>query len=458
MAKKLETIEIKIQKFSDKGYGVADLSPEKEIEVAHCVPGDHLRVAWSKKRKRTQKGRLLEVVEPSANRVVPPCLHAGICGGCSWQQVRYETQLQEKQKRVEEAFDGHSVLPIMACDSPFGYRNKMEFSFSQNRGGDRYLGLMIAQAGPYVFNLSECLLGPSWFAKAVNAVRSWWESSALQAYFPPKDTGTLRYLTLREAFRTGQKMAILNISGRPEFAPSRADLDGFVAAIQSVADSAAIFIRIHQAKKGSPTQFYEMHLAGPDHIVEELYIDHRTLSFKISPVSFFQPNTLQAEKVYSSALGMLPQDAKMVYDLYCGTGTLGMAASRFAKQVIGIELSPEAVLDAKENLARNGIENCVFYEGDVGQVITTLMQSSEFIRPDAVLLDPPRSGLDPLALHHLKVLQPRCIVYISCNPLTQAANILELVEAGYTLKKLQPVDQFPHTYHIENIALLELVL
>ena len=185
MPKKLETIEIKIQKFSDKGYGVADLSPEKEIEVAHCVPGDHLRVAWSKKRKRTQKGRLLEVVEPSANRVVPPCLHAGICGGCSWQQVRYEAQLQEKQKRVEEAFDGHSVLPIIPCDSPFGYRNKMEFSFSQNRGGDRYLGLMIAQAGPYVFNLSECLLGPSWFSKAFNAVRSLWESSALQAYFSP---------------------------------------------------------------------------------------------------------------------------------------------------------------------------------------------------------------------------------------------------------------------------------
>jgi 23S rRNA (uracil1939-C5)-methyltransferase len=198
-----------------------------------------------------------------------------------------------------------------------------------------------------------------------------------------------------------------------------------------------------------------MHLAGSDHIVEELRLKGRTLSFKISPISFFQPNTLSAEKLYDTALSMLPPSA-LVYDLYCGTGTLGMAAANRARQVIGIELSPEAVIDAQENLLRNHIANVTIHQGDVGKVITRLMAEPGFIRPDAVIVDPPRAGLDPLALHHLKTLRPQTIVYVSCNPATQADNVRELVQAGYQLKRLQPLDQFPHTYHIENIALLQL--
>jgi 23S rRNA (uracil1939-C5)-methyltransferase len=189
-------------------------------------------------------------------------------------------------------------------------------------------------------------------------------------------------------------------------------------------------------------------------MVEELQLQQGKLSFKISPISFFQPNTLSAEKLYDTALAMLPT-SDTVFDLYCGTGTLGMAASRHAKQVIGIELSPEAVLDAEQNLERNGIKNMTIHQGDVGKVITHLMSQPNFVRPDAVIVDPPRAGLDPLALHHLKVLMPKAIVYISCNPLTQAENVAELIQAGYQLKRLQPLDQFPHTYHIENIALLE---
>ena len=469
MQKDPETVEFAINKISSKGYGVGFLPQGREIEVAHCVPGDQVRVAWRKKRHGTQKGRLLEILSPSADRTAPLCSHAGVCGGCSWQQMTYEAQLREKEKRVRTAFPGYTVDPILPCETPFGYRNKMEFSFSQNRGGARYLGLMIAQAEPYVFNLSECHLGPSWFAAAVAAVRSWWEAGPLQAYYPPEDSGTLRYLTLREAFRTGQKMAVLNISGRPEFAPSRADLEGFASAIRSAAIPqkrsvsgnpeeaipVSIFVRIHQAQKGKPTQFYEMLLDGPDHIVEELHLSGSLFSFKISPISFFQTNTLQAEKLYEAALKMIPRPARVVYDLYAGTGTLGMAASRFAEQVVGIELSPEAVLDAEENLKRNRIGNCTVHQGDVGQVIQQLRQNPQFSPPDAALVDPPRAGLDPLALHHLKTLLPRSIVYISCNPITQAANIGELVQAGYALKRLQPIDQFPHTYHIENIAFLE---
>ena len=453
--------EAPVQNFSPKGYGVAllDRGAEApwEFEVAHTLPGDRIRFEMTRKKRSPKKGRLLEILTPSPERVVPRCSHAQTCGGCCWQQLSYPSQLRQKKGRVQAAFPGCSIDPILPADSPFGYRNKMEFTFSENKAGTRFLGLMIAQAEPYVFNVSECHLASPWFSAVLGAVRAWWEGSGLKAYYPPADTGTLRYLTLREGVRTGQKMAVLNVSGNPEFAPSRADLDGFVNAVRSCFpenEPIAIFLRIHQTKKGKPTQFFEMHLFGPDHIVEELRLTEQTLSFKISPISFFQPNTLQAEKLYNTALEMA-KGASVVYDLYCGTGTLGMGAARNAKQVIGIELSPEAVIDAKENLARNGIQNVTFHQGDVGQILTQLMSRPDFQRPDAVIVDPPRAGLEPLALHHLKTLLPKKIIYISCNPLTQSENVKELLKSGYQIRRIQPVDQFPHTYHIENICLLE---
>jgi 23S rRNA (uracil1939-C5)-methyltransferase len=445
-----DTLQSVVQKFSLKGYGIAD-----EVEIAHVIPGDEILYELTRKKRLPKKGRLLEVITPSPHRIAPRCAHARTCGGCCWQQMDYSAQLKEKEARVYKAFGIHPD-PIIPCDTPYAYRNKMEFSFSENRAGQKFLGLMIAQAEPYVFNLTECHLTNFWFAKVVSSVRTWWENSSIKAFYPPSDTGSLRYLTLREAKRTGQKMAILNVSGNPEFALNRSQLDLFVEAIQqTVGTEISIFLRIHQTKKGKPTHFYEMHLAGPDHILEKLHLKTGTLEFKISPSSFFQPNTLSAEKLYDTALSLLPKCAS-VYDLYCGTGTLGMAASAHAANVIGIELSPEAVLDAKENLLRNKISNMVIHQGDVGKVITQLMARQDFIRPDAVIVDPPRAGLDPTALQHLKTLLPKIIIYISCNPLTQQENVQELCKAGYSLKRLQPLDQFPHTYHIENIAFLEL--
>ncbi len=456
-----ETAELSIQDFNPRGYGVATWPrpaplPPLEVEVAHTLPGDKVFVEMRKKMRGTRKGRLLDIIEGAPTRVEPRCKHARVCGGCCWQQMAYQAQLKEKEARVQKAFGSQvEVEPIIPAEKIFGYRNKMEFTFSENRGGMRYLGLMIAQAEPYVFNVEECHLSSSWFTTILHAVKGWWEGSGLKAYNPPRDEGTLRYLTLREAVRTGQKMAILNVSGNAEYAPSRANLDALIAAVQAVEPGISLFLRVHQTKKGKPTQFYEMHLAGPDHMVEELHLSGGKLSFKISPISFFQPNTLQAEKLYDTALQLLaPLKPTTVFDLYCGTGTLGMAASRFAKKVIGIELSPEAVLDAEENLTRNQIQNCKFYQGDVGKVLTRLMGEPGFARPDAVIVDPPRAGLDSLALHHLQTLRPKAILYVSCNPLTQAENIAQLVRAGYRLTTLQPVDQFPHTYHIENIALL----
>lgn len=442
-------MEAVVQSFSLKGYGVAD-----EVEIAHTVPGDQILFELTRKKRLPKKGRLLQVLAPSSDRVLPRCAHASMCGGCSWQQMDYAAQIREKEKRVKSAFQ-RDVEPMLVSPKIFEYRNKMEFTFSENRAGQKFLGLMIAQAEPYVFNLTECHLTSSWFAKGVSSVRAWWESSTLKAYFPPADQGALRYLTLREGMRTHQKMAILNVSGNPEYALPRAELDRFCAALQrDLGEEISIFLRIHQTKKGRPTQFFEMHLQGPDHITEELHLENKKLTFKISPSSFFQPNTFAAERLYNTALSMIPK-AGLVYDLYCGTAALGMGVASKARQVIGIELGPEAVIDAEENIKRNQIQNMTVFQGDVGKKITALMGEPSFQRPDVAIVDPPRAGLDPLALSHLKTLLPSKIVYISCNPLTQAENVKELFKAGYELKKLQPIDQFPHTYHIENIALLE---
>jgi len=450
------TVELFIENFCPRGFGVAR-TDRSQIEVAHTIPGDRVLVELRRRSRRVQKGRLLEIVAPSQDRVTARCPHASLCGGCCWQAMDYSSQIAHKQNFVRRSFgalidSSVDVRPFIACDEPWHYRNKMEFSFSENRAGTKYLGLMIAHAEPYVFNLEACHIAPVWMADCLSRVRSWWEASGLSAYYPPKDSGTLRYLTLRESLRTNQKLAILNVSGNAQFAPPQSQIDRF---IQAVGENIGIFLRIHQICKGVPSQFFEMHLAGSDHMVEQMQLDNGPLYFKISPSSFFQPNTIQAEKLYNAAVSMLGDDHPLVYDLYCGTGTLGMAAAARSRQVVGIELSPESILDAEENARRNNLSNIRFHQGDVGRILTSLMASSNAARPDAVIVDPPRAGLDALTLHHLKTLMPKKIVYVSCNPVTQAENVQELVKAGYSLRSMQAVDQFPHTAHIENIALLD---
>jgi 23S rRNA (uracil1939-C5)-methyltransferase len=305
-----------------------------------------------------------------------------------------------------------------------------------------------------VFNLTECHLVNSWFAEGVQAVRKWWKENELEAYHPYRNTGSLRTLTMREGQRTGDRMVFLTVSGNPEYALRKHHIESFVAylrdAIEPLDSELSIFLRIQQTAKGMTTNFYEMHLHGPDHIRETLHVSGKPLTFKISPVAFFQPNTRQAEQLYSTALHLsgIP-DNGIVFDLYCGTGTLGICAAQKAKQVIGIELSPEACLDAVANAKANGIDNIDIRCGSVSEVLQTIK-----LHPDLVMVDPPRAGLDSKAIRLLIDLKPKMILYVSCNPVTQAENVAAFLEAGYQLKVIQPVDQFPHTTHVENIVIL----
>lgn len=494
-----KSTQVHITRFSKKGHGIGqycnqvqpqDLShatpskfePDcsitndpilKEVEVPFTIPGDKVQALVQRKRSGIGTSKLEQIIVPSPLRIEPKCVHFGCCGGCRWQQLTYADQLKIKQEQVEKLFfpllnEGTVCHPIVACDPPWQYRNKMEFTFSSDASGKHFLGLIMDSSRGKVLNLTECHLVNPWFIQGLAAVRSWWLESGVAAYHPHTNSGSLRTLTVREGVRSGDRMVMLTVSGNPEFALHRHHLDSFTAFVRDAIELVdptkrlSIFLRIQQAVKGVETTFFEMLLYGPDHIRETLHVQVRdrpinTLAFNVSPSAFFQPNTKQAERLYGLALSLLdltPQS--VVYDLYCGTGTLGICIAKQVKQVVGIEISPESSLDARSNAAKNGLTNVNILTGPVKDVLQMIREQRSYPMPDIVMVDPPRVGLDQETIRHLADLKPAKILYISCNPSTQVENIKELQGIGYRLVSVQPVDQFPHTVHIENIAILEL--
>ena len=368
------------------------------------------------------------------------CQHFGQCGGCKLQDIPYAEQTARKEEQVRQLFG--QAEPIVVCENPWRYRNKMEFSFSQDLAGNRYLGLMMRRGR--VVDLQECHLCSEWMMETLEAVRSWWVKSGLNAYHARSDRGSLRTLTLREGKRTGDRLAMLTLSGNPDYGVSDEQLEVLVTALPNM----TVVAQTQHIKKGTPTRFTERLLAGPPAIRETL----SGLHFQVSATAFFQPNPIQAERLYALALDAAnigPHTT--VFDLYCGTATIGMLAAQRARRVIGIELNERSVADGRANIELNQLNNIELHSGDVGEVLATLDE-----RPDVVLLDPPRAGLDSQARQQVAALCASKIVYVSCKPETQADDVHFLTEVGYQLKSAQPVDQFPHTPHIENIVLLEI--
>lgn len=474
---KTHLMECEIVGFSKKGHGIGYFDRQDQsrwpVEVPFTVPGDQVAVSLRRKRSGLYHADLKTLVRESSLRIVPKCFHFGRCGGCCWQQIPYARQLEEKEALIHRFFgewlssdvEWQRILP---APSEWHYRNKMEFSFSSDASRNRYLGLVLNQSKGRVFHLTECHLPHPWFVKAVNATRGWWEESDLDAYHTFSNTGSLRTLVVREGQRTGDRMVHLTVSGNPAFALKKHHLEGFIAFLRDAVEpinpdqKLSLFLTIQQTHKGHPTQFFEMHLYGSNHIRETLYIKIGTketvpLTFYISPSAFFQPNTAQAEVLYSTALKMAQLSSEsVIYDLYCGTGALGICAAKQVKQVVGIELSPASAYDARYNVQMNELNNVTIITGSVGEELAKIRENGSFPSPHLVMVDPPRSGLDPDAMKQLISLKAPKILYISCNPETQAANIRQFVQEGYRLKAIQPVDQFPHTFHIENIALLVL--
>lgn len=470
-------VDLKVTSLSRKANGLAILEsppkPSAKVEIPFTMPGDTVKATIYKQRGGVYKGRLDEVLVPSPHRVAPRCIHFGTCGGCRMQQISYEDQLKHKELLVKEAFAG--VLPpnvevrtIIPCDHVWQYRNKMEYTFSMDRAGRKYLGLIMDSTQGKVFNLTECHLTHPWFAEAVKCVRNWWHESNLLAYNMPSNSGSLRYLVLREGMHSGDRMVVLTVSGNSEYALEKHHLESFVAFVRGALEptnptsALSVVLRIQQIGKGVATNFYEMLLYGPGYIRETLQVKVEphapvTLNFRVSPSAFFQPNPMQAQKLYSMALSLAAvPEGSVVYDLYCGTGDLGISIARHVKQVVGVEISPDSALDAQNNAAYNDCNNVTIISGAARHVLG-LISERKLSKPDVVIVNPPRPGLDADSLQQLVELNPTKILYVSCNPFTQSKNVADLMQHGYLPIAVQPIDQLPQTYHIENVVVLEKV-
>ncbi len=456
----MENIELQIDELDSHGWGTAKwLRPDgfvKTVTVPRSLPSEKIISDLHKCKSKKTSGLIAEVrdvIVPSPFRVSPRCKHFSICGGCTWQHVAYEKQLQLKEEMIKELFrsyDAH-VYPIIGASKKWQYRNKMEFSFSEDLKGQKFLGLMMRCSKGRVFNIEECHLVNPWMADTLQAILGWWKERELQAFYGPKNKGHLRTLTMREA-STGDRVIILCVSGNPEYAIKRKDLDQFVEVCKKTAgEQHSSILRIQQVHKGRETEFFEMRLNGPDTFRETLLINNKEFEFFLSPSSFFQPNREQASIIYEKALELanLSQDL-VLYDLYAGVGIFGMVASPLVKEVISIELSPDAAYDGTENAKRLQLKNYRMIRGDVQKVLadTTLP------RGDVAVVDPPRNGLGRVACELIAALAPKTICYVSCNPKTQKIDVDMLTKAGYKLVALQPIDQFAQTIHVENIAIL----
>lgn len=463
-------VSASINSYSSKGKGIGIFEKnqkENSIEIPYTIAGEKILASVERKKKGIYKGKMEEILLPSPHRIHSKCVHFGICGGCSWQHIAYEEQIRIKETKITSLFtpflNNLSILyPIIQSNPSWQYRNKMEFSFSADKEGKKFLGLVMEGSKGKVLNLQECHLVNPWMVQALKVVKSWWEDSGLEAYHPYKNTGSLRTITLREGMRTADRMVILHVSGNPDYSLKKIHLNNFIASLRKEVEpeqaSLSIILKIQQIAKGKRTQFYEMILYGPDTIREKIQIELSenasfSFDFKISPSAFFQPNTSLAEMICRRAFQMTEISKNdIVYDLYCGSGMLGICAAKFARQVVGIEMIPESVLDARENAKWNAIENISIYEGDVGKILAS-EKLKNTPKPDIVIVDPPRAGLDSRAIENILQLAARRLIYISCNPSTQAENMQKLF-AKYEIASMQPIDQFPQTSHVENIVVM----
>lgn len=428
------------------------------------VPGDRVRALVTKVKKQHAEARVLAVEQPSPLRTTPACEHFGVCGGCRWQHVGYGAQLRFKQQHVVDALEriggltGFEVLTILGCDDPYWYRNKMEYSFAacewrvggpppDGEADGIYLGLHVPQRYDKVLDVRRCHLQSETSNRILEVTREFARQSGLAVYSSDTEQGLWRFLVIREARHTDDRMVnIVTNEYRPEL------MSDYVAELKRQTTGITTVVNTVNRLKSQVAFGQDVHvLDGPGTIREKL----GRFNFVVSPQSFFQTNTLQAERLYQTTADFAElRSDDVVYDLYSGTGTIAIFLSDRAKRVVGVESVASAVEDAGTNAARNERTNCRFVLGDLKDRLTKQTEwMEEEGRPRVVVTDPPRSGMHPDVVSALVRLGPERIVYVSCNPATQARDAKLLVDGGYRLIKIRPVDMFPHTYHIENVAL-----
>jgi len=446
-----EELELRIDSLAYGGNGVARLNGFV-VFVRRALPGDTVRAQVTKVKRGFAEATAVEILSPGPDRVEPPCPHFGACGGCRFQDYAYERQLESKALQVRDALvrlggiAEPPIEPIVPAASQYGYRNKLEYSFTQTPDGAA-LGFHRAGRWDEVLPLDTCLLTTELGNAVRDAVQVWAREEKLEAYDQAAGSGYLRHLVVREGRNTGQLLVQLVTAKGRKF-----EEDYFVEVLRRFPEVRSI----HWAINDSPAEVTNLPtvlLWGEDAIEEEIL----GLRFRVRPNAFLQTNTEMAETLYSIARDFAALTGnETVYDLYCGTGTIGLALAARALTVWGVEISEESVACAIENAELNGITNAAFFAGNVSLALEELLERAG--TPDVVVVDPPRAGLAGKALRRLARLGAGRIVYVSCNPTTLASDLKALRDDhGYELRRCVPVDMFPHTPHIETVNLLELV-
>ncbi|WP_163194339.1 23S rRNA (uracil(1939)-C(5))-methyltransferase RlmD [Clostridium thermarum] len=448
--KKGMSYEFIIEATEFPGEGIA-FAEGKKVYVKNAYPGQKVLARVHKNRKDHAEARVVEVVERAQYEIQPPCVHFDYCGGCTQQFVPYGKQLQFKEEQVLElfkkhGFEGFEYLGIEGSPEDFEYRNKMEFTFGDfEKGGELTLGMHMPGRSFGITNTEHCILVDEDIRKVHNTVVSYFRKAGLPHYRILQHTGYLRNLVVRKAKKTDE--ILVNIVTTSQYDVGLDSLKDELLNIELAGKLKGIIHTINDSLSEVVAADRIKILYGEDYITEELL----GLKFKITPFSFFQTNSLGAERLYSIVREFMGEASdKVVFDLYCGTGTIGQIAAGKAKKVVGIELIEEAVESAKENAKLNGLNNCEFISGDVAKVIQTVTD-----KPDIIILDPPRSGVHPTALDYVIKFNAPTIIYVSCNPKTLMTDLKVLRDRGYKIKKLKIKDMFPQTAHVECVALIE---
>ncbi len=437
-----DVLELQIDSLAHGGNGVARTEGGYVLFVAGAIPGDRVNARVTKRKRAYGEARVAEILTPSPDRIPARADHPG----APWQVLPYEKQLAIKHEQVGDALrrigklEDFTLEDIVPAVEQWRYRNKLEFSFGTNGDGTLVCGFHAPGSWHTIVDLDDSLLGSERANRARAQVMDFCRAQGLAAYDRREQTGLLRNLVVREGRRTG------DLQVRLVTAPGKLDTDALASAVEADSLLWSIVDSLGETTLGGETTL----VSGSATITEEL----SGLRFSISPEAFFQTNTEMAEQLYAIAGEYAElQGWERVYDLFCGIGTIGLTLAPRAGEVFGLEIVEDAVADAIRNAERNEITNARFYAGDVRTAMRELVETAS--RPDVLVVDPPRAGLSQKVVRRMIEAGPKRIVYVSCNPTTLAPNAAQLVEAGYVLRRVRPVDMFPQTPHVECVALLD---
>jgi 23S rRNA (uracil1939-C5)-methyltransferase len=438
-----QELELRIDSLAFGGAGVARTDGGYVLFVRDAVPGDRVRAVVTKRKRHYGEARALEILEPAPDRVPPRADHPG----APWQVIPYERQIAIKQEQVDDALrrlghlEGYALRDIVPAVEQWRYRNKLEFSFGLE-DGELVCGFHAPGSWEDIVGVEDCLLQSERGNQARRDALAWARAQGLGAYDRRTQAGALRNLVIREGRRTGELQVRLVVSE-----DAAIDTASFA---EAVAAESLLVTRIDTVGETTAGGRTELVTGSAPTIAEEV----GGLRFQLSGQAFFQTNTEMAERLYAiaaDAAGL--QGWERVYDLFCGIGTIGLSLAGRSGEVWGLEIVEEAIADAITNAKANEISNAQFFAGDVRTSLRELVERAG--RPDVMVVDPPRAGLSQKVVRRMIEASPKRIVYVSCNPTTLAPNAAQLVEAGYALRSVQPVDMFPQTPHIECVALLE---